>query len=178
MDGLYLHPDNASLLVSADGKLTADPACCCGGGGTCSCSVELTLDWSNNADLDLYGQVDSAAACYFGSLSAGGLTLSRDAHPVCSATPPTPEIITGSFTGAHTLRFWFNQYSNCLPEQQPSTNHLKITNTGVGSICVNSTTVAPGGSYESDTLAYGGYGTGAIPGFANPTVVQVSCGHC
>jgi hypothetical protein len=30
MPDLYLHPDGDALLVDSQGKLTADPACCCG----------------------------------------------------------------------------------------------------------------------------------------------------
>ena len=163
-------------LLIRGGKLALDPRCCCAPG--CAYRVQVTINWDNNADLDLYGTVDSAWPAYYGNRSSNGLNLSVDAHPVCNADPAAPEEIAGDFTAGHVFHFWYDQYSACQPETAPTTHHITITNTGTTPICVNGTTVAPGDTWESDALAYAGYATGSSPGFTYGTRVNVICGTC
>ena len=158
-----------------DGKIALDPACCC---VACQYTVQVTIDWGNNADLDLYGRVDGQWPTYYANTSYNGLTLSIDAHPLCNSGPNPPEEITGTFTQDHIFQFWYDQYSSCETETTPATHHIQITNTGQTPICVNGETVNPGDSWQSDTLAYAGYATGSSPGFGYPTEVEVTCGSC
>jgi hypothetical protein len=158
-----------------NGLIAMDEMCCC---AQCAYSVHVSIDWDNNADLDLYGSVDGGYPTYYANTNYNGLALSVDAHPVCYSGPMPPEEITGDFTHGHTFRFWYNQYSPCETETPPGTHHIQITNTGPTPICVNGQTVDPGDSWDSDTIAYAGYGMGSAPYFPDGTVVEVICGSC
>ena len=152
-----------------------DPACCC---VSCRYRVHVTLDWTNDVDLDLYGKVDGGSAIYYWDSSHDGLTLSVDAHPVCRATPLPPEEQTGEFDAGHTFHFWYDQYSNCEVETTPSLKRIEISNIGAGPICVNGQTVNPGQTWQSNALAYAGYATWSSPNFGGGTEVEVICGNC
>jgi len=172
---LQYRSDTNQLMYIVDvDELMAE--CCCE--DVCPYTVTITLNWSGNADLDLYAKVDSESTVYFGHPSESGLTLNNDAHPSCSTTPLTPEIITGNLTGPHTLKVWYNQYSDCLPEQSPSVTSIAILNTGDEDICVDGDTIAPSGTWNSSTIAYGGFDTGAIPNYASPTEIEITCDTC
>ena len=162
-------------ILFVNGQIAMDPRCCY---AQCSYTVRVTIDWSNNADLDLYGTVDGRWAIYYARPSHDGLTLSVDAHPVCWGGPMPPEEQTGAFDAGHTFHFWYDQYSNCEVETAPGTHHIEIANTGATPICVNGQVVNPGQTWQTDTLAYAGYATWGSPGFGGGTEVEVVCGSC
>jgi hypothetical protein len=153
-----------------------DNSRCCKGAGECGYSVGITLDWTGNADLDLYAKLNTAAAIWYGHPTGPTLALNHDAHPHCAATPGTPEIINGSLTGDNDLYVWYNQWSDCEVETAPTIKQIIIANTGSKPIVVNDTEVLPGDIWELDTMAYAGYNTGAQDAFSGGTHIKITCG--
>ena len=152
----------------------------------CQYTFTASLNWSTNADFDLYTST-SAGTVYYGDFSVGGLSLNWNAHPACAAdgklpngdvssSAVPPEVITGSFNEPKTFHTWYNQATNCTTEQAPDSVTITVKNTGLGDIVVNNTTITPGNSWTTSVVANAGYATGPVPSYADGTSVVVTCG--
>lgn len=112
----------------------------------------------------------SPIVVYYNQLSGNGLSLNRDAYPVCSTNSSPPEIISGTYnlnTSPYgcglKFRFWRNIYSNCNSEQTTdvTTQTVVVTCTS-GSIKVNGETLNSGGSKTFNTITFDP-SRGAVP---------------
>jgi hypothetical protein len=72
MPDLYLHPDGDALLVDPQGKLTADPACCCGAhSGYNAIVIELVFQLTPEPNLPgIAGFTDASAGPFYEELYA------------------------------------------------------------------------------------------------------------
>lgn len=99
---------------------------------------------------------------YYNQRSGNGLSLNRDAYPVCENSSLPPEIISGTYnlnTSPYgcglKFRFWRNIFSDCNSEQTTdvTTQTVVVTCTS-GSIKVNGETLNSGGSKTFNTIAF------------------------
>lgn len=148
------------------------PGCVTG----CSYSIEASIYWEDNSDLDLYGKVGNALPVYYGRLTGEGLTLNHDAHPSGGPTPLSPEITSGDFTEGKIFKFWFNLYASGSGTSVP-TQKIIVRNTGVTSICVNGNTLDPDDMWQVDAIAFAP-NNGSATNYENPTEVEVVCNGC
>lgn len=129
---------------------------CCGGAGDgvkgCYYDIRAILDWSGDEDLNLCGAAGSSATCYYGNMTAGGLTLDRNAHPGGAESPPAPETISGQFVKSQTYYFWYARAGSTVP----SNARIVVTNLGTTTLSVNGIQVLPGQSWIVDGPALGG----------------------
>jgi len=152
------------------------------------------------SDLDIYLKVekgcnslDTDHVIYYSNTQVDGYnmmsgqwtaSLNQDSHPGCAPMPSGAEIITATgFDENRTFYSWWNQYSKCAVEQTGVDSEIEIENCGQPSIEVaisdapysseNVFTVPGGDSIRISSLAYGGYGTSAIPTFSSGTKIEV-----
>jgi RHS repeat-associated protein len=116
-------------------------------------SIAATLDWDNNADLDLYAS-HNGEVVWFLNFQAENLQLNDDAHPECDPSPGPPEIISSvvDFTQQGVFRFWYNRFSTCSSEPSSITTTIVVENTGDEDILVNGARIAPTENKEIDGI--------------------------
>ena len=182
------HNSGGSLMHLPWGPLMN--ACCCN-----SYDFKATLNWSNNADLDLYVMGDwrdpvnhgtdwAHIYCYYDWTRMYApnyefsMRLNGDARPRCSTLEQyaPPEIITArGISKEHWFSTWYSQYSSCEDETLATLAEVEIHNTGLGPIWVNGNEVDPD-AYYTEEIWYNGYDlgrdTGGPPGTPPPIGVD------
>jgi hypothetical protein len=101
MPDLYLHPDGDALLVDPQGKLTADPACCCGSYN--AIVIALAVDTDPQAAIAFFCRTDAssfdfATAFFIGSKGAYNavfldVVYAAGANPVFQTATPQCHIL-------------------------------------------------------------------------------------
>lgn len=180
-------PACAGSSSSVSGGGSSQAATSSSSGVGCLFTITATLNWPDNSDLDLYvanmtsGGIPNGV-CYYGDLTVAGLSLNHDAHPVCAANPPAPEVTTGEFSGSTSFKVWYNQYINCSAQVSTGAVTATFVVDNIGSQTIQVSVpgqvflIPPGQSVEVlNGFAYAGYNTGSQVDYQGGTPVDVYC---
>jgi hypothetical protein len=139
--------------------------------------------------LDIYGQRTDGgpgAICWYANTTASTMFYNGALGTSCSSSvgfSPSRAMTTSTGgglpmtpAGTHNYRFWRAQSNECYHEQTPTTQTIKVDNTGGKTIRVNGTNLAPGFSRVISGLAYAGYGVRNQSGYGGGTTVEVYAG--
>lgn len=167
----------------------------------CAWEIQITLNWdgTTGADLMLYTWALWPWSQVVWSWNPGdgyiGLqnTPCYNCLPCDCVTEPigcVPEIIQTYlydydccfyaptyYSVSNHFKIWYNQYSDCQPEQEPTSCTVTVINVGTCNITINGTiNVIPGDDWVSlVTFPYAGYDSGDQSAFTGGLDVLVEC---